>query len=87
MRLYTLAGEAGSIEGLYSLGWMHAVGQNVTRNSTRAAELYRQAVQQAPDWRHAAPPFLALLLLPMLLASQWLKEWSPMMAGLYAPGK
>lgn len=86
VRLYTLAGEAGSIEGLYSLGWMHAVGQNVTRNSTRAAELYRQAVQQAPDWRHAAPPFLALLLLPMLLASQWLKEWSPMMAGLYAPG-
>ncbi len=86
-RLFTLAAEAGSVEGLYSLGWMHAVGQGVPSNRSRAAELYRQAVEQAPDWRHAAPPFVALLLLPFLSAWQWLQPMSSAVFGLQAPGE
>lgn len=86
-RLFTLAAASGSIEGLYSLGWMHAVGQGVPRNKSRAAELYRQAMEQAPDWRHAAPPFVALLLLPFLSAWQWLQPMSPAVFGLQASGK
>lgn len=86
-RLFALAAEAGSVEGLYSLGWMHAVGQGVPNNRSRAAELYRQAVEQAPDWQHAAPPFVALLLLPFLSAWQWLQPKSSAVFGLEAPGK
>lgn len=86
-RLFTIAAEAGSIEGLYSLGWMHAVGQGVSSNRSRAAELYRQAMDQAPDWRHAAPPFVALLLLPFLSAWQWLQPRFSAVFGLQAPGK
>ncbi|KAL0022984.1 hypothetical protein WJX79_002367 [Trebouxia sp. C0005] len=85
-RLFTLAAASGSIEGLYSLGWMHAVGQGVPRNKSRAAELYRQAMEQAPDWRHAAPPFVALLLLPFLSAWQWLQPMSSAVFGLQSSG-
>ena len=86
-RLFTRAAEAGSIEGLYSLGWMHAVGQGVPTNRSRAAQLYRQAVEQAPDWRHAAPPFVALLLLPFLSAWQGLQPMSSAVFGLHKPGE
>lgn len=85
-RLFTLAAEAGSIEGLYSLGWMHAVGQGIPGNRSRAAELYKQAMEQAPDWRHAAPPFVALLLLPFMSAWQWLQPMPSAVFGLQAPG-
>jgi len=85
--LYKLAAEAGSIEGLYSLGWVHAVGTGVDKNSSHAAQLYRQAVQQAPDWRHAAPPFVALLLLPLLLASQWVQALASEVISFDMPGE
>jgi len=63
------------------------VGQGVPNNRSRAAELYRQAMEQAPDWRHAAPPFVALLLLPCLSVRQWLQPISSAVFGLQAPGK
>ena len=75
-KLYAKAVKAGSIEGLYSLGWLHAVGQGVPRNISQAAQLYKQAVEGAPDWHHAAPPFAALLLLPFMVALQWLQHLS-----------
>lgn len=86
-RLYGLAAQGGSIEGVYSLGWMHARGLGMPQNTTRAAALYRQAVQQAPDWQHAAPPFIALLLLPGMLALQALSPFLPSVTGLQATGE
>lgn len=72
--LYDVAAKAGSIEGMYSLGWMHATGLGVAQNRNHAAALYKRAIQKAPDWQHAAPPVMALLLLPSLVALQWLTE-------------
>ena len=86
-RLYGLATQGGSIEGMYSLGWMHAKGLGVPQNTSRAAALYRQAVQQAPDWQHAAPPFIALLLLPGMQAMQALYPFLPSFTGLLATGE
>ena len=53
------------------MAWMHATASGIPRDISQAVRLYRQAVQDAPDWQHAAPSFLALLLLPSLLAVQW----------------
>lgn len=86
-RLYRLAAQGGSIEGMYSLGWMHAMGLGMPQNRSQAAALYRQAVQQAPDWQHAAPPFIALLLLPGMLALQALYPFFPSVTGLQATGE
>ena len=72
---------------MYSLGWMHAMGLGVPQNTSHAAALYRQAVQQAPDWQHAAPPFTALLLLPGMLAMQALYPFLPWVTGLQTTGE
>ena len=85
-RLYGLAAQGGSIEGMYSLGWMHAMGKGVPQNTSHAATLYRQAIEQAPDWQHAAPPFTALLLLPSLLLWQALYPFLPATSSLQATG-
>ncbi|KAL3157325.1 hypothetical protein ABBQ32_011809 [Trebouxia sp. C0010 RCD-2024] len=84
-RLYGVAAKAGSIEGMYSLGWMHAQGLGVAPNTSRAAALYRQAIRRAPDWQHAAPPFIALLLLPGLRALQALHPFLP--SGFWVTGE
>ena len=84
--LYRLAAEAGSIEGMYSLGWVHAAGKGLPRNRTQAAALYKLAIQKAPDWRHAAPPFIALLLLPGLVALQWVQILSPALTSFEIAG-
>lgn len=86
-KLYLKASQAGSIEGMYSLGWMHAAGQGTPANTSRAAQLYRQAVVKAPDWRHAAPPFAALLLLPFLAAYQWLQQLTRAAGSSEVPGE
>ena len=86
-RLYGLAAQGGSIEGMYSLGWMHAMGLGMPQNTIQAVALYRQAVEQAPDWQHAAPPFTALLLLPGMLALQALHPFLPSVTGLQATGE
>lgn len=83
-RLYGLAAQGGSIEGMYSLGWMHAMGKGVPQNTSHAAALYKQAIKQAPDWQHAAPPFTALLLLPSLLMWQALYPFLPAATSLQA---
>ena len=72
---------------MYSLGWMHAVGQGVPHNTSHAAQLYRQAVTQAPDWQHAAPAFVALLLLPSLVALQWLQRLTAVTSSAKLPGE
>ena len=69
-----MSAEAGESEGLYSMAWMHATASGIPRDVSQAVRLYRQAVQYAPDWQHAAPSFLALLLLPSLLAVQWIQS-------------
>ena len=71
VRLYNLSAEAGECEGLHSMAWMHATATGLPRNVHQAVRLYRQAIELAPDWHHAAPSFLALVLLPSLLALQW----------------
>ena len=86
-RLYGLAAQGGSIEGMYSLGWMHATGLGMPQNTSCAAALYKQAVQQAPDWQHAAPPFIALLLLPGMLALQAMSPFLSSVTGLQATGE
>ena len=85
-RLYQLAARAGSIEGMYSLGWMHAMGLGMPRSSNQAAAWYKLAVQKASDWQHAAPPFVALLLLPGLVALQSLQQLPAALTGFHAPG-
>lgn len=85
-RLYGLAAQGGSIEGMYSLGWMYAMGKGVPQNTSHAAALYKQAIEQAPDWQHAAPPFTALLLLPSLLVWQALHPFLPVAISLQVTG-
>ena len=87
VKMYRHAAKADNTEGLYSLGWMHATGLAVPRNSSQAAALYRQAIQKAPDWQHAAAPFIALLFLPSLVAMQWLRGRFPGLMALDTTGK
>ena len=86
-QFYIKAAQAGSVEGMYSLGWMHAVGQGVPHNTSHAAQLYKQAVTQAPDWQHAAPAFVALLLLPFLVALHSLQSFTTVNSGAKLPGE
>lgn len=62
------------------------MGQGVPQNTSHAAALYRQAIEQAPDWQHAAPPFTALVLLPSLLLWQTLHSFLPAATGLQVTG-
>ena len=72
--LYSLSAGAGNTEGMYSLGWMHATAKGTARNVSLAIQLYKEAVRRAPDWQHAAPSCLAIVLLPCLLILQWSQE-------------
>ena len=72
--LYSLSAGVGNTEGMYSLGWMHATAKGTPRNVSLAIQLYKEAVRRAPDWQHAAPSFLAILLLPCLFILQWSQE-------------
>ncbi len=59
LSLYEEAAKRHDVEAMTSLAWMHAAGMGTPANSTRALQLYWNAVERAPDAAHAAAPFLA----------------------------
>ena len=75
--LYEEAAERHDVEAMTSLAWMHAAGVGTPANSTRALQLYWNAVERAPDTAHAAAPFLAYWWLCALVMMGLRSEGGP----------